>query len=546
MKNFEDKVVYQIYPRSFQDTDGNGQGDIRGIISRLDYLQKLGVDMIWMNPVFPSPQNDNGYDVADYRNIDPAFGTMEDVEELIQEAGKRGIGIMFDMVFNHTSTSHPWFRRALSGDPEYMDRYIFRKKPTNWQSKFGGSAWKKVEDLDLYYLHLFDETQADLNWKNPAVQKEFANVVRFWKNKGIQGFRFDVVNLMSKPDVYEDDLEGDGRRFYTDGPHMHEYLQYLHKNGFGDDALTVGEMSSTALKECVQYAGKDSEELSMVFSFHHLKTDYANKEKWTLMPNDFLEMKKLLFDWQTGMQDHNSWNALFLNCHDQPRSVSRYGDDAKYRKESAKMLASISQLMRGTPYIYQGEEIGMTNCGFSTIEQFRDVESLNAYDILKDQGESEEQTIRILQAKSRDNARTPMQWDASENGGFTTGSPWIGVNPNHVEINVEKALKDPDSIFYYYQKLIQLRKQHPAISKGEIEPLLEEDPQIFAWRRKYQDEEFLILNNFSEEPANLKFSDLDNPDMYTVELGNYPNQAVCENIQLRPWESLILKKTQSI
>ena len=377
------KVVYQIYVRSFCDSDGDGTGDLRGIASKLDYLKDLGVDCLWITPFFPSPQNDNGYDVSDYCAIEPIFGTMDDFENLSREAEMRGMSLMLDMVFNHTSTEHEWFQRALRGEEKYKKYYIFRKgkegqlPPTNWQSKFGGPAWEYVPELNEWYLHLFDPTQADLDWTNPDVRRECAGIVNFWREKGLKGFRFDVVNLISKATVDEDDPNlFDGRQFYTDGPRVHEYLQELNRNSFGQDpdAVTVGEMSSTTLDNCVKYAGKDAHELSMVFTFHHLKVDYKNQKKWELQPFDFMELKRLIFGWQTGMQDADAWNALFFNNHDQPRALSRFGNDKEYHKESGKMLAAAIHMLRGTPYIYQGEEIGMTNMHFHSVADCADIE----------------------------------------------------------------------------------------------------------------------------------------------------------------------------
>ena len=382
MADFSSKVVYQIYPKSFMDSNGDGQGDLRGIIEKLDYLKELGVDYLWLTPVFVSPQNDNGYDVADYRSIDPRFGTMDDMEELIREADQRGMGLMLDMVFNHTSTDHEWFQKALAGDEKYQNYYIFRegtpdKLPTNWQSKFGGPAWEYVPSLKKWYLHLFDVSQADLNWDNPEVRDELKKVILYWKEKGVKGFRFDVVNLISKPAVFEDDFEGDGRRFYTDGPHVHEYLKELTRDTGIDSMITVGEMSSTTLENCIRYSAPEEKELSMCFSFHHLKVDYKDGDKWKLMEPDRMALKKLFEKWQMGMQKGHGWNALFWCNHDQPRTVSRFGDEDKYWKESAEMLAASIHLMRGTPYIYQGEELGMTNAHYTSISQYRDVESLN-------------------------------------------------------------------------------------------------------------------------------------------------------------------------
>lgn len=545
MANFQDKVVYQIYPKSFQDSNNDGFGDINGIIKHLDYLEKLGVDYIWLNPIFVSPQNDNGYDIEDYYAIDPSYGTMADLEKLISEAKKHNIYLMFDMVFNHTSTNHQWFKKALNGEQKYKDYYIFKKgkngnPPTNWQSKFGGNAWKYVEKFDEYYLHLFDETQADLNWKNPEVRKEMANIVNFWIEKGIKGFRFDVINLIDK-ESFEDDYEGVGKRFYTDRPLVHTYLQELAQNSFGkyDDIITVGEMSATSIDNCVGYTNPNNHELSMVFSFHHLKVDYKNKEKWTLMPFDFQELKQLLNDWQLGMQEGHGWNALFWCCHDQPRVLSRFGDDKNYPKESAKMLATTIHLLRGTPYIYQGEEIGMTNAYFDNIEQYQDVESLNAFKILKQNGMSEDEIYQILQSKSRDNARTPMQWNNHCYAGFSNVEPWIAVNENYHDINVENNLKDLDSVFYYYQKLIKLRKQYSVILQGAYEPLLLDHPTIFAHKRIDQNDEIIVYNHFYDDNQSTITVDA---SQYDILLSNVQRNTLEDKIILKPYESLVLIK----
>ena len=545
MANFQDKVVYQIYPKSFQDSNNDGFGDINGIIKHLDYLEKLGVDYIWLNPIFVSPQNDNGYDIEDYYAIDPSYGTMADLEKLISEAKKHNIYLMFDMVFNHTSTNHQWFKKALNGEQKYKDYYIFKKgkngnPPTNWQSKFGGNAWKYVEKFDEYYLHLFDETQADLNWKNPEVRKEIANIVNFWIEKGIKGFRFDVINLIDK-ESFEDDYEGVGKKIYTDRPLVHTYLQELAQNSFGkyDDIITVGEMSATSIDNCVGYTNPNNHELSMVFSFHHLKVDYKNKEKWTLMPFDFQELKQLLNDWQLGMQEGHGWNALFWCCHDQPRVLSRFGDDKNYPKESAKMLATTIHLLRGTPYIYQGEEIGMTNAYFDNIEQYQDVESLNAFKILKQNGMSEDEIYQILQSKSRDNARTPMQWNNHRYAGFSNVEPWIAVNENYHDINVENNLKDLDSVFYYYQKLIKLRKQYSVILQGAYEPLLLDHPTIFAYKRIDQNDEIIVYNHFYDDNQSTITVDA---SQYDILLSNVQRNTLEDTIILKPYESLVLIK----
>ena len=545
MFDFRKSVVYQCYFKSFFDSDGDGVGDLGGVTAKLDYLQTLGVDYIWLNPFFPSPQRDNGYDVADYCAVDPRFGTMADFETLSQEAAKRGIRLMLDMVFNHTSTEHEWFRKAMAGDKEYEDFYIWREgsadgtPPNNWESKFGGSAWQYVPEKGKWYLHLFDPTQADLNWENPRVRKELQNVIRFWMEKGVKGFRFDVVNLISKGS-YESDDQGDGRRFYTDGPRVHEFLHELSAATFGTDAeiITVGEMSSTSMENCYRYAGADTGELSMVFSFHHLKVDFVGNEKWVLVPFDFGKLKNILFSWQTGMSDHNAWNAVFWCNHDQPRVVSRFGDEGEYWAQSAKMLGTVVHCLRGTPYVYQGEEIGMTNAGFTSLEQYRDVESLNHYHILRARGLHEDSVYDILRVHSRDNARTPMQWDASTHGGFTTAKPWLSVNPNHTRINAAAQVGDPDSVFSHYRKLIALRKQYDVIAYGDFAPLDETHPSVLAYTRQLDGEQLVVVNNFYRTEAD--WTCPINLDGFTCLLSNYPDAAVRTKLHLRPYESLVL------
>lgn len=542
MNNFHNKVIYQIYPKSFYDTNNDGIGDLKGVTAKLPYLSELGVDCIWLTPFFISPQNDNGYDVADYYNIESMYGNMQDFDELSKLAKSYGIEIMLDMVFNHTSTKHEWFQKALKNDSKYQEFYFFKKGdqnvlPTNWESKFGGNAWEYIEELGMYYLHLFDKTQADLNWENPLVREEMAKIVRFWMNKGVAGFRFDVVNLISKPEIFEDDDEGDGRRFYTDGRHVHQFLKELNLNSYAslENAITVGEMSSTSLENCIKYAGADSNELSMVFSFHHLKVDYKNKQKWELQPFDFIELKQILIEYQLGMQEKNAWNALFWCNHDQPRVLSRFGDDKNYPKESGKMLATSIHMLRGTPYIYQGEEIGMTNAYFTDIQQYKDVESLNYYEILKKQGIEEDEIYKILLARSRDNSRTPMQWDDSENAGFTNGKPWISVINNYKTINTKNSMEDPNSIFHHYKKLIQLRKTYPIIAEGTISFLEENHPQIFAYERFLNHQKLLVINNFYAEECQLNI----NLEGYKLLLSNYSDM---EKGKLRAYESIILIK----
>ena len=552
-KDFRKSTVYQIYPKSFCDTNKDGLGDLRGVIEKLDYIKELGVDYIWLTPFFVSPQNDNGYDVADYYNIDPRYGTMEDVDELIAEADKRGMGLMFDMVFNHVSTDHEWFKKAMEGDPYYKDFFYFRKgkpdgsAPTNWVSKFGGSAWEYVEKFDEYYLHLFDVTQADLNWENENVRREVQNIVKFWMEKGVKGFRFDVINLISKAG-FEDDPDGDGRKFYTDGPKIHQYLKGLNANSFGQDPqiVTVGEMSSTTMENCFQYAGADTGELTMVFSFHHLKVDFMGNEKWVLVPADFQKLKDIMFDWQVNMEEHDAWNAVFWCNHDQPRVVSRFGDEGKYWKESAKMLGTIAHCLRGTPYVYQGEEIGMTNTDFTDISQFRDVESLNNYQILQDKGMSPDDALRIIQVHSRDNGRTPMQWDDSKYAGFTAedsaAEPWIAVNSNHTKVNAADQLKDEDSIFHYYQKLIAMRKDLDVIAYGDIEPLDQKNPSVFAYRRTYEGHEMIVAANFYGRDYEWKNA----PELEGFEkiLGNYAETEVTAEgaMKMKPYEAVVYYK----
>lgn len=536
------KVVYQIYPKSFQDTDGDGFGDLRGVIERLDYLAELGVDYLWITPFFTSPQYDNGYDIADYRNIDPRYGTMEDFDELVREAAKRGMYLMMDMVLNHISTKHEWFQKALKGDPKYRNYYIFKKgknglPPTNWVSKFGGNAWSYLPETDEYYLHLFHVTQADLNWENPEVRQDIYDTVNFWLEKGVKGLRFDVINLISKPDVYEDDLEGDGHRFYTDGPKIHQYLQELNENTFGkyDDVVTVGEMSSTTLENSIRYSNPESNELSMIFSFHHLKVDYPSGNKWEIEPFRFHDLKKHLFTWQEEMEKGGGWNALFWCNHDQPRIVSRIGNEKEYRVKSAKCLATAIHGLKGTPYIYQGEEIGMTNAGYTSIDEYMDIESLNYYNILKLQGKSEEEVIRILGAKSRDNSRTPMQWDASENAGFTKGTPWLKVCDRYKEINTESR-HEPDSVFQYYKELVKLRKELPVIQKGAVTPLLREDKEILAYKREYQGKELYVFCNFFDGEVKVPYSI---PEDCKSILSNYGEEISPKELVLRPYEAVM-------
>lgn len=534
---FEGKVVYQIYPKSFKDTDGDGIGDLKGIISELDYLQNLGVDMLWLTPVHSSPQKDNGYDTKDYYTIDPLFGTMDDVETLIDEAKVKNIEIMFDMVLNHTSTEHEWFQKALKGNPQYMDYYFFRKETTNWHSKFGGSAWEYVPELDLSYLHLFDTTQADLNWDNEEVFQEMCNIVNFWLDKGIKGLRFDVVNLISKPEVFEDDEIGDGRRFYTDGRRVHEFLHRLNKATFGqyEDVLTVGEMSSTSLKDGVQYANPSHEELSTIFQFHHLKVDYQDGKKWHVKDFDFIELKRILSEWQLASQDAGALVALFLNNHDQPRSVSRFGNTQDYHYESATLLASAIHNMRGIVYIYQGEEIGLPNAEFERLETYRDIESLNAYKLLKG---THTERMAALSAHSRDNGRTPMPWTTHDkNHGFTSGTPWLSLSHSKKLVSVEESLHNQNSIFHFYKELISLRHSDPVIQKGSIEFLDLNDAHLFNYIKAYNNESYLFINNFFDKEVDYNLV----VHVDKVILSNYHRRSAKGKIKLKPYETLVLR-----
>ncbi|AND06215.1 alpha,alpha-phosphotrehalase [Bacillus thuringiensis] len=553
MKDWHKSVVYQIYPKSFNSYYNKETGDIKGVTEKLDYLKELGVDYIWLTPIYQSPQNDNGYDVSDYYSIDPSYGTMEEFEELLAEAKVRNIEIMLDIVVNHSSTEHKWFKEAKEDkNSPYRNYYIWRDEKNNWQSKFGGSAWKYDEKTEQYYLHLFDETQADLNWENEQLREEVYDMMRFWLDKGVTGFRLDVINLISKDQCFLNDegstATSDGRKYYTDGPRVHEYLQEMNRNVFaGKDVITVGEMSSTTIDNCIKYSNPERNELSMTFSFHHLKVDYPNGDKWTKAEFDFIKLKEIMSNWQIEMQKGGGWNALFWCNHDQPRIVSRFGDDGKYRNESAKMLATAMHMLQGTPYIYQGEEIGMTNPKFESIEQYRDVESLNIYDIKLKEGLSKEEIIRILKQKSRDNSRTPMQWNEEMNSGFTTSTPWISVAENFTEINVEKALEDKESVFYHYKKLIELRKTYDVITEGEYAILDKNDPEIWAYTRTTESEVLLVINNFYGEeitysvPAHVQLDGM----KQEVLLSNYKDASKdIAKLNLRPYESIVYRYTK--
>ena len=541
------KVVYQLYPKSFKDTTGNGMGDLRGIIEKLDYLAGLGIDLIWLNPFYPSPQHDNGYDISDYCAIDPAFGTMADFEELVAEADKRGIGLMLDMVLNHVSTEHEWFKKALAGDPKYQAYFYLRPAkadgslPTNWESKFGGPAWERFGDSDLYYLHLYDVTQADLDWHNPQVRQELHQVVNFWRQKGVKGFRFDVLNVIGKSEELVDSQapgSSQEKSLYTDTPIVHTWIRELNQATFGQDQeiVTVGEMSSTTIENGISYTNPKDQELSMIFSFHHLKVDYENGEKWSNPAFDFLELKRILDEWQTGMSDGQGWNALFFNNHDQPRSNSRFGDIVNYPYQTQTLLATVTHLLRGTPYIYQGEEIGMTNPGYQELAQYNDVETHNNYRIMREKGYSHEKAMTIIQTKSRDNSRTPMQWDGTAHAGFTKATPWLEVAANYPTINVEKELAE-GQIYAYYQELIRLRKEHVVISDGTYSGLFLDHPSIMGFVREYEGQQLLVLGHFYDGNVEIELPQAFRGRTATKLIGNGPVQ-YAEGLTLGPYEAV--------
>ena len=498
-KWWKDAVIYQIYPKSFQDSNGDGIGDIPGIISRLDYLKDLGIDAVWLSPVYCSPQDDNGYDISDYQDIDPMFGTLEDMERLIREAKERGIRIIMDLVLNHTSDEHRWFREAKKGkDNPYHDYYVWRDGeegvlPNDMKASFGGPAWEWVPELKQYYFHQFSVKQPDLNWENPKVRRELYDMILWWMDRGVGGFRLDVIDQVAKePD----------RKITSNGPRLHEFIREMSRETFQKgDLITVGEAWGANTENAKLYSNPDGSEFSMVFQFEHSMMDQQEgKEKWDLAPLPFVKLKKCLAKWQNSLYQ-TGWNSLFWDNHDLPRIVSRWGDDGKYRKESAKMLAAVLHGMQGTPYIYQGEELGMTNIRFTDISEYRDIETLNVYRERLEEGYPKDEVMRSVYAKSRDNARTPMQWNGEKNAGFTDGTPWIAVNPNYVEINAAKEQKDPDSVYCFYRALTHLRKEHPVFVDGKFQLLLPEDEHIFAYTRTDDDSEMLVCANFTGEAA---------------------------------------------
>jgi oligo-1,6-glucosidase len=535
-------VVYQIYPRSFADSDGDGIGDLRGILARLDYLAALGVDVLWLSPIYPSPQDDNGYDISDYQDVDPVFGTLADFDALLAATHERGMKLVMDLVVNHTSDEHAWFAESRSSkDSPKRDWYWWRPEPNNWGSFFSGSAWDLDDATGEYYLHLFSRKQPDLNWENPEVRQAVYSMMRWWLDRGVDGFRMDVINMLSKDPALPDGEPGGvwalGWERYVDGPRIHEFLQEMHREVFDgrEGLLNVGEMPGVTVEQARLYTDPARAELDMVFQFEHVTVDIRDS-RWEWFAGDLRELKRALGRWQDALADVG-WNSLYWNNHDQPRIVSRWGDDGEYRVRSAKLLGTVLHMQRGTPYVYQGEELGMTNVDFASIEDFRDIEALRYYERATNvEGMDPGDVIAGMRPMSRDNARTPMQWDASEHAGFTTGTPWMPVNPNHGEINAEAAIADPDSVFHHYRRLIELRHGEPAVAHGDFTMLLADDERIYAFTRRLDDVELLVVANFSgeETPADVDPAWLD----AELVLGNLPDAA---SLTLRPWEARVYK-----
>ena len=551
---WKESVVYQIYPRSFCDSNGDGIGDLNGITGKLDYLKELGIDVIWLSPVYKSPNDDNGYDISDYQAIMDEFGTMEDFDRMLATAHEKGIKIMMDLVVNHTSDEHKWFIESRkSTDNPYRDYYIWRPAkedgslPNNWGSCFSGPAWEYDKTTDMYFLHLFSKKQPDLNWDNPAVRQDVFDMMNWWLKKGVDGFRMDVISLISKEPGLPDKEPGiNGYATFNvsaNGPHVHEYLQEMRQKALNNaDTITVGECSGVTLEEAKKYAKSDEKELNMVFQFEHMDVDSDEKAgKWTTRKMDLRNLKKILTRWQKGLQDI-AWNSLYWENHDQPRSVSRFGNDSdEYREISAKMLATCIHMMQGTPYVYQGEELGMTNCPFNTLDNFRDLESINAFHELTEQGKmTEEDMMAAIGYKGRDNARTPMQWDDSAYAGFSTTNPWIMVNPNYTKINAKDQVNREDSVFKYYQKLIKLRHESELIVYGTYDLILDDDKDIYAYIRTLGDEKLIVYCNFSENTREVEL-----PEEFTngkVLISNYIDAKVNHKITLRPYEAIVIQK----
>ena len=547
---WKESVVYQIYPRSFKDSNGDGIGDINGITSKLDYLKELGIDVIWLSPVYKSPNDDNGYDISDYRDIMDEFGTMEDFDKLLNEAHKRNIKILMDLVVNHTSDEHKWFVESRkSRDNKYRDYYIWRegkdgKEPNNWGSIFGGSAWQYDENTNMYYLHLFSKKQPDLNWENETVRNEIYDMMKWWLDKGIDGFRMDVISMISKDQKFPDGKNGDFGPYSIHGPRVHEFLKEMNKEVLSKyDIMTVGETAGVTIDEAKKYAGFDSNELNMVFQFEHMDLDNNKDYKWNDEPVKLTKLKEVMGKWQTELEGE-AWNSLFWNNHDQPRVVSRFGNDSdEYREVSAKMLGTCLHMMKGTPYIYQGEELGMTNIYFNSIDEYNDIESINAYNELVGSGKvSKEKMMSYLRYKSRDNARTPMQWSDDENAGFTTGKPWMTINPNYVKINAQNEVSDSNSVFNYYKKLIKLRKENDIIVYGNYKPILEESEEIFAYIRELENKKLLVLCNFTKNVTSAEIpAELLNKDAKLL-ISNYSCEDLDKNskdIKLKAYEARV-------
>ncbi|MCG1020434.1 glycoside hydrolase family 13 protein [Sutcliffiella horikoshii] len=551
---WKESVVYQIYPRSFMDSNGDGIGDIQGIILKLDYLKELGIDTIWLSPVYESPNDDNGYDISNYHKIMDEFGTMEDWEELLHQVHMRDMKLIMDLVVNHTSDEHEWFVQAKSSkDNPYRDYYIWRdpkedgSEPNNWASNFGGSAWEYNEQTEDYYLHLFSKKQPDLNWENEKLRDEIFSMMKWWLDKGIDGFRMDVINFISKGEglpngeIQPGRPYASGSRHYRNGPKIHHYLREMNQKVLSHyDLMTVGEMPGVTPDQAKEYTGEDRNELNMVFQFEHVGLDNGPNGKWDLKPLDLMELKQSLSRWQYALGE-SGWNSLYFNNHDQPRSLSRFGNDGKYRMESAKMLATLLHMMKGTPYVYQGEELGMTNVAFESIDSYKDIETLQAYTELKEQGFSEEEVMKSIHHKSRDNARTPMQWNAEEYAGFSISEPWLAVNPNYTSINAEAEMANEASIFHYYKQLIQLRRQNDLIVYGSYQLILEEEPEIFAYVRTYQGKKLLVICNFYKGEPTFKLPRDINFMTKQLLLSNYKvdEQMSISEFSMQPYEARV-------
>lgn len=549
---WKESVIYQIYPRSFCDSNGDGIGDLQGITGKIGYLRELGIDVVWLSPVYQSPNDDNGYDISDYQKIMKEFGTMEDFDELLETAHANGIRIVMDLVVNHTSDEHAWFVESRSSrENPYRDYYIWREGknggcPNNWESNFSGPAWEYDANTDMYYLHLFSRKQPDLNWENEAVREEVYRMMRWWLDKGVDGFRMDVINLISKTPGLPDGEPipgtpyGNSGPYTANGPRIHEFLQEMNRKALsGYDVMTVGETPGVTVELAREYTGEDRQELNMVFQFEHMDVDSENGTKWTDKTFDLVQLKAILAKWQTGLKGQG-WNSLYWNNHDQPRVVSRFGNDGPYWEKSAKMLGTCLHMMQGTPYIYQGEEIGMTNVAFESIEEYRDIETLNVYrEFTEERGVSPEDMMRYIHKKSRDNARTPMQWNGEAGGGFTAGTPWIAMNPNYKTINAEAQRKEPDSIFHYYQKLIRLRKEHLCIVYGDFTLLWPESKELFAYLRRDAEETLFVVCNFTENEVACTVPEEFVPEKGRILISNYADAVCCRDLKLRPYEAVV-------